>query len=729
MTLSTPSPQYISLSPQEALILERTPEPDTHSISSWSSDGPPPSSSSPTTPVPPNDEFEAAHSFIHSWWLELVALCVCLGSFSGLLYLLLAYDGKPISEWTQFPLSLNALVSILSGISRASLAFVISMCLSQAKWNWATRYIEPLVDFERFDAASRGPWGSLRLMRSFLRRPHWAALGGFTSIVLLAYEPLIQAILTLEDQPTVVSSTDYGSLYNLSNPQNTNALAEIARSSFLDTGFWSAYSNVRGLGRIEFPGPDGKKLFYQSNLVTSAIQDDMGLAAAIWSGFSPLVKTQNLWPAFTCTTGNCSWDNYASLAVCSSCLDLSERIKKSTRIITVSEVALPGTFGDDAPDVSNKAMEANMDMGGQRISITKHKIPEVELELSNYHGKPRCPAIRNGCPDTYLTAKVTTNPGHTVSFGELDTMLLAVQFLQANESWQNNQSFWEDTTVTSHECSLYFCVNEYEAVVEEGILHEKVVSSWKRRNRPSYHNKEVEQFFDYANETLDMDGAWIDHLSDLQIAVIDENYNSRSKNLSQVSFNITEESIVSVLKNLKDGFTLQDCLSGPNCTAKSGRYIYPGLGGPKPPGLMTGLGETGNITLTFENVALSLTKWMRDREFSSSSTASGNATTTIVITHVQWEFLGFPAATLAVGIIFAALSIWDTQRIKRRAWKDSALATLAHAPAGAFKANLQAAAATGKIAEIGKASEITMQYRDGLGQLELTSKEDRPRLS
>ncbi|RSL45118.1 hypothetical protein CEP54_014409 [Fusarium duplospermum] len=646
MTQSTPSPEYISLLPQDALILERTPELDTQPVSPLRSDEPPPSSSSATTPVPRKHELEVAHSFINSWWLELFALCVCLGSFSGLLYLLLAYDGKPISEWTQFPLSLNALVSILSGISRDYLAFVISMCLSQAKWNWATRYVEPLVDFERFDAASRGPWGSPRLMSVQVDAQgtdgsdrHWAVLGAFTSIFLLAYEPLIQAILTLEDQPTVVSSTDYGSLYNSSNPQNPNALAEIARSSFLDPGFWSAYSDVRGLGRIEFPGPDDKKLFYQSNLVTSAIQDDMGLAAAIWSGFSPLVKTQNLWPAFTYTTGNCSWDNYASLAVCSSCLDLSERIKKTTRIITVPEVAFPGKFGDDAPDVSNKAMEANM----------------------------------------------------------------AVQFLQANESWQKNHSIWEDTSVTSHECSLYFCVNEYEAVVEEGILHEKVVSSWKRRNRPSHHNKEI--------------------------AVIDENYTSRLKNLSQVSFNITEESIVSVLKNLKGGFTLQDCLSGPNCTAKSGRYIYPGLGGPKPPGLMTGMGETGNITLTFENVALSLTKWMRDREFSSSSTARGNATTTIVITHVQWEFLGFPAATLAVGIIFAALSIWDTQQMKRRAWKDSALATLAHAPVGAFKAKLQAVVATGKIAEMGRASEVTMQYQDGLGQLELTDKEDRPRLA
>lgn len=90
----------------------------------------------------------------------------------------------------------------------------------------------------------------------------------------------------------------------------------------------------------------------------------MGIAAAIWNGFSPLVRKQNLWPAFTCATGNCSWDNYASLAVCSSCHDLSGRVKRTTRLTTVTEVALPGNFGDDAPDVSNKAMEANLGMGG-----------------------------------------------------------------------------------------------------------------------------------------------------------------------------------------------------------------------------------------------------------------------------------------------------------------------------------------------------------------------------
>lgn len=171
MAQSTPPPQYMSVSPDEPQVSEHTLEPDSQSVSLLGPKEPSPSASSSTSPALGNYELGTGHNIIDSWWLEFLALFVCLASFSGLLYLLFAYDGKPISEWTQFPLSLNALVSILSGISRASLAFVISMCLSQAKWNWATRYVEPLIDFERFDAASRGPWGCLRLMRSFLRRP------------------------------------------------------------------------------------------------------------------------------------------------------------------------------------------------------------------------------------------------------------------------------------------------------------------------------------------------------------------------------------------------------------------------------------------------------------------------------------------------------------------------------------------------------------------------------
>lgn len=104
-----------------------------------------------------------------SWWLELSALILSLASLGALVALLSISDGQPVSTWAG--LSPNAIVSILAGTSRANLAFVISTCLSQGKWNWAGKIVEPLIDFDRFDAASRGAWGSIRLLRSMIRHP------------------------------------------------------------------------------------------------------------------------------------------------------------------------------------------------------------------------------------------------------------------------------------------------------------------------------------------------------------------------------------------------------------------------------------------------------------------------------------------------------------------------------------------------------------------------------
>lgn len=109
--------------------------------------------------------------FLSDWKLETSALVLSLLSFIAMTYLLFASDEQPISKWTKSPITLNALVSILAGTSKSSLAFVISMCFSQGKWTWLSRTARPLVDFDRFDAASRGATGSLRVLKSCVRRP------------------------------------------------------------------------------------------------------------------------------------------------------------------------------------------------------------------------------------------------------------------------------------------------------------------------------------------------------------------------------------------------------------------------------------------------------------------------------------------------------------------------------------------------------------------------------
>ncbi|KAF5002569.1 hypothetical protein FDECE_10599 [Fusarium decemcellulare] len=660
-----------------------------------------------------------------TWWLEYLALFLSLTSFTSLLYLLSAYDGQPISKWTKFPLSLNAVVSILAGVSKASLAFVISMCLSQNKWNWHGHGTSStlLIDFDRFDAASRGAWGSVRLMRSFIRRPHWASLGPFAVIILLAYEPFLQAVLTFEDRLVTLKGLEYFQMSDLENRRRAEGQApEIGSSLLLDSGSWAS-SSAPAIG-VTFPAPGGEELVYLFDATNMMIRSDMGIPAAIWNGLSPLVSQQSLWPAFTCTTGNCSWDNFASLAVCSSCYDLSEHLKRTSGSTEVPDFGIPGGFSGDPPDVSNKGIFANSNMPRKtRLPITKYEIPDIDLMLSNYNGKKRCESNTDMCPDTYLSAKVTTNPGETV-FGDTNAMIITFSFLQANESWIENRTKWENTAITAQECSLHFCVNEYVTIVKQGLFEERTVSSWSKRTPRSYSSDSqgVREYFNYVNHTLDLGNLWV-NLTDLQLFIPDEDY-KHARNLFQQTFNITQPSVISILNTMKTGFTERGCES--NCTLDDTRgtkfFIYPSLGGPsRPPVLIGGLSESSNISFTIGNVALSLTKWMRDHE---PGAVQGKAMTVIVITRVQWKFLGFPAVTLVIGFIFALLSIWETKRLNRPAWKDNALATLAYADEE-LKDRIRAAAAVGQISEVGRLTRVAREHRDDLAIGHLVMKKNQ----
>ncbi|KAM0431508.1 hypothetical protein ACHAPT_005486 [Fusarium lateritium] len=362
------------------------------------------------------------------------------------------------------------------------------------------------------------------------------------------------------------------------------------------------------------------------------------------------------------------------------------------------------------PDVSNQGAEAHWGLTGRRMRFTKYSIPRSGLNLSNYDGKKRCKSQADNCPDTYLSVKVTTNPGHTISFQNSTSLLIAIQYIIANESWSDNRTTWEETRVTAHECGLYLCVNEYQDIVQQGTLQEKVLSSWTDKTPGSYSSdkKNVKEYLKWINNSLDMGPGWT-RLSDLQITIPPRDYASRAANQTQQTFNVTQTAIMSFLGIFTQGFSF-----GPSDTTKF--LVYPALGLYKPPGLMAGLGEFKNITAAIENIALSLTKWMRDREFDSNPT-TGTATMMVVFSRVQWGFLVLPAVSLLTGLVFAGLSIWETHRLKRPVFKDSALATLACAPDGEFRLGLQQAAADGSLQVVGRKGRATLEYQDGFPRL------------
>lgn len=105
--------------------------------------------------------------------LDLLLCFVSLAAMGALGALLWYEDGKAQSEWKHGYLTLNALVSTLATIARTALIVPVATAISQDKWSWfydspqrRSTLGRPLSDFMVYDAASRGLYGSLKLLCS-----------------------------------------------------------------------------------------------------------------------------------------------------------------------------------------------------------------------------------------------------------------------------------------------------------------------------------------------------------------------------------------------------------------------------------------------------------------------------------------------------------------------------------------------------------------------------------
>jgi len=96
------------------------------------------------------------------WTIDIVAVFFSILIFLALIVVLATQDGKPLFSW--HGVTLNAIVSVLSTASKALLLLAVEDLIGQWKWILFSGQARALIDFERIDAASRGPLGSLRLM-------------------------------------------------------------------------------------------------------------------------------------------------------------------------------------------------------------------------------------------------------------------------------------------------------------------------------------------------------------------------------------------------------------------------------------------------------------------------------------------------------------------------------------------------------------------------------------
>ncbi|KAL2060391.1 hypothetical protein VTL71DRAFT_9786 [Oculimacula yallundae] len=318
---------------------------------------------------------------IIGWWkYEILASFVAVGALMALMLIMSYFQGRPQDE-ISLPgsLQLSAIIAALSTVIRAALLVPVTSALSQDAWLWlADPKQRPsrksrLVDMEVTDEASRGPWGCLLFLFE-ARRRYTAFIAALVIILSLTISTFTQQTLVFEMLPI---------------HSGRIIIPNIPRSQS-----WSTYQAIS----------DASTRYLSSSI-----------KAAINHGFF----ASNIQPVpVSCITGNCTWPETASLAVCGGCTE--------------------STFTMECDPDSTRKQYCNY----TSPSGTKF-LNESGVYFASMNGQG---AIYNSSDDNrrYLA---------NWDLGGVNSSLYL-------------PDSWNRTTYKSQECALWVCVKSYSAIVQ-----------------------------------------------------------------------------------------------------------------------------------------------------------------------------------------------------------------------------------------------------------------------
>ncbi|KAF2686790.1 hypothetical protein K458DRAFT_429734 [Lentithecium fluviatile CBS 122367] len=143
-------------------------------------------------------KYSASGNVVKRWLMEIISWSISAICMAAIIIVLHHYQHQPLPKWP-LGITLNAYISVLAKFASAALLLPVSEALGQLKWNWFQKKNEcqesrKMWDFELFDNASRGPWGSFMLLLR-TRGRSLAALGAAVTLFALALDPFFQQVV------------------------------------------------------------------------------------------------------------------------------------------------------------------------------------------------------------------------------------------------------------------------------------------------------------------------------------------------------------------------------------------------------------------------------------------------------------------------------------------------------------------------------------------------------
>ncbi|PON29004.1 hypothetical protein TGAM01_v202112 [Trichoderma gamsii] len=579
--------------------------------------------------------FKSCFGNLRPWTTEILAMASSIILLIAMAALLAAFNHKPIFDdkiWT-----LNALISTLSTASKACLLAAVASCISQENWVLFSEKPRRLYDFELISGASRGPFGSFKVLTSFkLRGGGLVRLGALATILSLAMDPFSQQLVQLhnsQDRRVDEASIAYASRYS----QGT-----------LVSGL-TAFSLTKD-GHLKIQGAD---------VYANA---DFGMQAAVAFGLAADADAVMEQASFHCPGVECDFKPLESLSVCSQCSDVTDKLKKNT-------LSTGDQYSNLQYDPSVAEAQAN---------CTEYRLPNG-LYLNNMDHKygPSSSMV-------YMSMLGTSDTDKTVAMKHLDTLIWSQTVIKVNaDPSSKSTTTWPDFKVNASECALYYCTRRYEGDYKIGFINITSTELKDQKRNPqswepldprfqSGHGVAEKVVKSLAYDPQES----IIRRTDLQLG-------------TATGWNVSDEAVYGISYYMQTLFA--DCLNNPkNCTqaveswgVPNGFYIskLSNFSGEEKqaeqfrPSVAKVLWETDDIEQVFDNIAASMSNAIR-RGADGGQTEKGDVLQPTTVYVVAWPWIILHAAIELGGLVLLVLIIRSSGSNTAHIWKSSELAVL-----------------------------------------------------
>lgn len=561
----------------------------------------------------------------------------------ALVIVLLVLRNSPLPKSWPLNITLNAYIAILSRIASAALLFPASEAIGQLKWSWfQQRDSKKLWDFELFDNASRGPWGSFLLLFRTKGRS-WAILGAAITIFAVALDPFFQQIVHYPQRWAIQP-------YNSSVPR-------IVR---YEPGWPREFDN------------EGQELYVYNMDISAAIQkhfvDDGIPQVQVGNGTRAEVPV-------ICPGSHCTWEPYQTLAICSKCADVSYMLDYTCRKgpldwVSTATSYIPYDNGTMCGWFFNATGVKPLLMSGyQADDITKNLTGEVLMTRT-------LPLITN------INRRQLF--GGSISFQQYRnriTDFVVATVPDAPDRGKMLDHIFRQEKPRTTECMLTWCVQTIQSSYYTGTYTETVTDRVFNETAPlnSYPWFQVDAGIpdpDNPGENL------VFHLYTENITIDTQAINGQG---GPSSYGLTNETMVDILTAF-DGYLPNFWTTGLNhpefqrgMGANSTDTLLKRATNDKRPKFRRNaknpMATQQNLTLYMSRLADTMTNGLR---LYSTDMVEGKSYGEETYIEVRWEWLVLPVGLLVLAFIFlvATMIHTSTEMNAMGVWKNSAIATL-----------------------------------------------------